>query len=830
MVAMQDFEKLGVFYLGKRYDLAARTRRDDLVLYDSKDLVTHGICVGMTGSGKTGLCLAILEEAALDGVPAIVVDPKGDIANLLLQFPELRAEDFAPWIDPDAVRALRPAGAAEDDSTAALAAEEAARWRKELAAWGITPERIAALRAKTEFVVYTPGSDAARGISVLASLAAPDPGELDTGAEGLREKIAGTVSALLGLIGVEADPVRSREHILLSNIFETAWRQGRDLDLQQLILQINQPPFAKLGAFDVDTFFPEKERFELATAFNGLIAAPAFRTWLEGEPLDVPALLRAPDGRARVSLFYIAHLSEPERMFFVTLLLEQVQAWLRKQAGTTNLRALLYIDEVYGYFPPYPANPPSKNPLMRLLKEARAFGLGVMLVTQNPMDLDYKGLTNAGTWFVGKLQTDRDKARVLDGLEGVGGQQPPRERLDHIISALDTRVFVLHNVHAEGPCVFEARWAMSYLRGPLTRAELRRLVPVQTPTPSPQAERGLEEGAGEAVLPSDIRQYYLPVVIPPDQAVRRWAQNQGQVTPPAYAANDVGLHYMPGLLAQGVVRFFDRKSGVNEEQVACSLPRTVERAGVVRWEESRREPIDPKVLGQAPFGQAAFDPVPPPLANVKKLAALEKDFLSYLYRSMALSLWYNPTLTVFSAPGQSEEDFRAACEATVRQMRDAEVGKVQARYQARQDALQVKLAAEERKRQALEAEVQARKQEETLTNVESLLDLVTRRRIRRPASTAQRERRQSEQAQLNLGNSRAKIAELQQQAVELDAQKAVDVQAAAEKWGAGQDAIQPVRVTPKKSDLHTELFGVAWIPFWRVKVGEDTLLLPAFEV
>jgi hypothetical protein len=847
---MSDLESPTTFYLGREYDLSARRALPERpVQYSSRDLTTHAVVLGMTGSGKTGLCIDILEEAALDGVPAIVVDPKGDIANLLLQFPDLRAEDFLPWVDPSAAQA--------DVPPEQLAAAEAERWRAGLAEWGMDPERIRALDGKVDFAVYTPGSDAGLSVSVLQSLRAPSPEDWDHDAEGVRARISGTVSALLGLLSIDADPVRSREHILLSNLFEYAWRRNRDLDLAQLILQINQPPFAKLGAFDVDTFFPEKDRFALATTLNGLIAAPAFQSWIEGEPLDVGGLLRSPSGKPRISLFYIAHLSEPERMFFVTLLVEQIQAWMHQQTGTINLRALFYLDEVYGYFPPYPSNPPSKAPLLRLLKEARAFGVGLMLVTQNPMDLDYKSLTNAGTWFIGKLQTDRDKARVLDGLEGASTaaqQGIGRDDLDRLISALDTRVFVMHNVHAQGPRVFQTRWALSYLRGPLTRAQLRKLgvrrVPgtaetagetsfavdgapaVQAAPARSQAARATTASA-EALtlppaLPSEVRQYYLPITDAPDLAVRRWGEAQGRALPPD-AAQSARLHYVPGLLAQGLVRFFDRKAVINEEQAAACLVRVIDARGLVRWEDNQLAPLDATTLGQAPFSsQATFAQLPAPLANPRKLAALEKDFVSFLYRSIALSLWYNPVLKSYSTPGQTERDFRMSCEEAVRAARAADASRVQARSQTRLDALRTKLAAEERKRAALDAETQDRETEQTWTNLETVWDALTRRRIRRPLSTGKRAERMADQSRLDLEASEARVTELRQQIAELEARANDELQGLSDKWVQALQQIQPLQIAPKKSDIRVELFGVGWVPVWQVRAGAETVWLPAF--
>ena len=565
---MPIIEKLGSFYLGKEYDLAARQLRDVQVNYDSRDLTTHAVCVGMTGSGKTGLCIDLLEEAALDGVPAIIIDPKGDITNLLLTFPELRPEDFKPWINPD--DAARK-GLSVDD----FATKTATDWRNGLASWEEGPERIRALKDAADFAIYTPGSEAGLPVSILSSFKAPNL-DWDTETEILRDRIQGTVSALLGLVGIEADPVRSREHILLSSILENAWRAGQDLDIAKLIMAVQKPPFRQVGVFDVDTFFPEKDRFGLAMTLNNIIASPSFSAWMSGEPLDIGAMLHTPTGKPRHSIFYIAHLSDAERMFFVTILLEQVISWMRAQPGTTSLRAMLYMDEVFGYFPPS-ANPPSKRPMLTLMKQARAFGLGVMLTTQNPVDLDYKGLTNAGTWFIGKLQAERDKARLLEGLQGAlssAGVSADMDDLDKTITSLDSRVFLLHDINLRAPVIFQTRWAMSYLRGPLTRQQIKSLMAPRkaSATTAASAASGGAAAAVRAVaapeglvaqppvLPPGSKQVYLPVTLTEGQSVTAIADRIGG----AVKATEKRLVYEPALIGFATVRFADRKLAIDE--------------------------------------------------------------------------------------------------------------------------------------------------------------------------------------------------------------------------------------------------------------------------
>jgi Helicase HerA, central domain len=465
-----DYEKLGQFYLGKEYDPGKKEISGEPVMYDSKDLVTHGVVLGMTGSGKTGLCIALLEEAAMDNIPAIVIDPKGDISNLMLTFPQLDGASFRPWVNEDDA-AKKGVGADE------FAVKTADMWKKGLGDWGQPPERISALREKVDINIFTPGSNAGIPVSILSSLDAP-PIEVMEDGELYGDRVSSTVESLLSLVGVNTEGTQSEEAVLLAAIFQAEWKEGRGLDLEKLIRQIQRPGFGKIGVIDLETFYPEKKRQELAMKFNSLLASPGFSTWLEGAPLDIAKMLHRDDGKPRISIFSIAHLSDAERMFFVSLLLNQMLGWMRTQRGTTSLRALLYMDEIFGFLPPT-ANPPSKRPMMTMLKQARAFGLGCLLATQNPVDLDYKALSNIGTWFLGRLQTERDKARVLDGLEGAAGAQNAkfdRKQMEVLLSGLGNRIFLMNNVHEDGPVLFHVRWVMSYLTGPLTRGQIKGLM------------------------------------------------------------------------------------------------------------------------------------------------------------------------------------------------------------------------------------------------------------------------------------------------------------------------------------------------------------------
>ena len=633
------------FYLGRVFDPKTGKTTEQSFLYNPDDLTTHAVVVGMTGSGKTGLCVDLLEEAALSGIPALMIDPKGDITNLLLHFPELAPQDFQPWVNLDQAR--------REGKTVEQAAEEtAALWKKGLSDWGIGPERLRALHEAAHYTVYTPGSDAGVPVSILASLKAPEiPWEGNR--ELLREKISSTVTALLGLVGlVDIDPVRSREHILLSNIFENAWQKGADLDLGELILQTQTPPFAKLGVFEVKSFFPEKDRFELAMLLNNILAAPAFQTWIEGQPLDIPELLFAPDGKPRHSIFYIAHLTDSERMFFVTLLYSAVEAWMHAQAGTTTLRALVYFDEIFGYMPPV-KNPPSKEPMLRMLKQARAFGVGQVLVTQNPVDIDYKALSNAGTWFIGKLQTEKDKERLLDGLETVLAGGLDRSQLDRLISAIGKRVFLVNNVHEKGPALMQTRWAMNYLAGPLTRTQIPALNDLaggeaappatrpeigaavvastaatagkpqaQKSTPPPPRSPGTLPAAPTArgvstssstrpPVPSGVAEYFLPINLSFDRAI------EAADHPYPQEVTSQGILYRPVLAAQVDVRFLNRTYDLDYEQRQAVRVADPDPHGRVRWDEYLHPALEEKSFERQAYPDARFTALDAPLNDAR---------------------------------------------------------------------------------------------------------------------------------------------------------------------------------------------------------------------
>ncbi|MGH2452214.1 MAG: ATP-binding protein [bacterium] len=816
---MREFEKLGVFYLGRLYDLRRERPGEGLVLYDSRDLVTHALCVGMTGSGKTGLCLSLLEEAALDGIPAIAIDPKGDLGNLLLTFPLLRPEDFLPWVNPEDARN-------QGMTVEAYAQQQAERWTRGLGEWGQDSARIRRLREAADFAIYTPGSSAGLPVSILKSFAAP-PEAIRADAELLAERISTTATGLLTLVGVEADPLQSREHILLSTILEATWRGGRDVDLAGLIQQIQTPPVPRIGVLDLDAFYPPSERFALAMRLNNLLAAPGFAAWLEGDPLDVDRFLHTANGKPRVSIFSIAHLSDNERMFFVTLLLNQVLGWMRAQSGTTSLRAVLYMDEIFGYFPPV-ANPPSKLPLLTLLKQARAFGLGVVLATQNPVDLDYKGLANAGTWLLGRLQTDRDKARVLDGLEGAaaGGQKAlDRRAMDEILSALKSRVFLLHNVHEDGPVVMETRWAMSYLRGPLTRDQIRTLMapakqdvaleraaagPATSgapPLPAASTVRSAAQSA-QPVLPADIPQHFVPRRSPP-------------TGPP--------IVYLPFLFGSARVQFIDEKRGIDLSRDVAVLAPFQAGALAVDWARARPSPLRPDELEAAPGAGSRFADLPAAALKLRNYEAWSKDFAKWLYQNERLDLWRSPSLRLVSRPEETERDFRIRLADAARERRDEVTARLRAKYAPRISVLSERVR---RAQQAAGREAEQQKQQRVQTAVSlgaTILGAFIGRKAASHstlgrATTAARGASRSMKEAEDVRRAGETVAVLQGQLTDLEAQFQAEV--APLDAGGPVDPLDPIALKPKRSQIAVQFIGLAWAPHRQEAEGA---LIPAWE-
>ena len=799
-----DYEKLGVFYLGKEFDPGANALKEDLVLYDAKDLTTHAVCVGMTGSGKTGLCLSLLEEAAIDGIPAICIDPKGDLGNLLLAFPELRPTDFQPWVDP--ADATRKGVTVEE-----LAAKTADTWRKGLAEWQQEPERIARFRDAVDINIYTPGAETGLPLSVLRSFA-PPPAELLADSAALRDRVGAVVSGLLSLLGRDADPIQSRDHILLANILDTTWRSGESLDMAGLINAVQKPPFDKVGAFDLDTFFPPKDRLGLAMAINNLLASPGFATWMKGEPLDAQRLLYTPEGKPRLSIISIGHLSDTERMFIVTLVLNEVISWMRNQSGTSSLRAILYMDEIFGYFPPT-ANPPSKIPMLTLLKQARAFGLGCVLATQNPVDLDYKGLANCGTWLIGRLQTERDKARVIEGLESAlaGTGSMDRSTLDKLMSALTQRVFLMRNVHQDAPYLMKSRWALSYLRGPLTGPEITRVMaskrsaaaPASAPTSPPSAAPAASAAVSSApaaaarpAVPGDVTEYFL----------------EGRSGHPA-------AEYRPMVMGLAKLHFVDAKLGLDQWDTTAWLAPLGDDGKSVDWAAGAAHPDLKARLSKSPATGAAFADLPGAAMRAANYAAWGKSLTRHLYEQARAEVFFCDAIKLASAPGEDESQFRVRLAQSLREKRDEAVEALRRKVAPKLATLQDRVARAEDKVQREQAQLSQQKMNTAVSVGAGILGALFGRKavsvgtIGRASSAARSASRIGRESQ-DVARADESLEVVRQRLADLQAESEAEIAALAASFEGEAVALREVSVTPRKSDIAVGQLALVWVP-WR---------------
>jgi hypothetical protein len=801
-MTMQDFEKLGAFYLGKRYDAEAGDLTDELVLYDSKDLTTHAVIIGMTGSGKTGLGIGILEEAALDHIPVIAIDPKGDMGNLLLTFPKLAAGDFQPWVNPRA--------ATEQGQTLGeFAASQAALWKKGLGDWGQTGKRIAQLRNNVDLAIYTPGSNAGLPVSVLQSFAAPSA-ELMDDSDLYRERVQATVTGLLSLLGIDVDPVASREHILLSRLLDHAWRDGNDVDIADLIASIQNPPISKIGVMSLDSFFPAKDRFALAMRLNNLLAAPGFEAWMQGEPLRAKSLLYTAEGKPKISVMSIAHLDDAQRMFFVSMLLNELIAWMRAQPGTSSLRAILYMDEIFGYMPPV-ANPPSKKLFLTLLKQARAYGLGLVLSTQNPVDLDYKGLSNTGTWFIGRLQTERDKARVMEGLEGASqGGEFDRSAMERTLAGLGKRRFLLHNVHENAAVVFGTRWVMSYLAGPLTRDHIKRL--------SSKIKAGLDAVAMAAskprrrsnatapALPPDISQFYVPAM-----------------------SDDVV--YYPRLVAAAELAFSSARYHIEDERKVVYTVDFEDGPVAIDWDNSEPLPLSADDLQTEAAVSATFAEAATCAAKAKNYAKWQREFKRWLRQNESLSLYRSKRFKLSSTLGETEGDFRVRLQDLASEKRDQAIAKIRNRYARKTTVLENRLL---RAQQAVEREQQqsSKKNFDTAISFGTAILGAVLGRKRVSSATATR----MGSAMKSAGGARKEAADIKRakqtsekvsaELVLLDQKLQSEVATLNTSFDARSEALDEVIIRAKSTDIFVPLVGLVWMPY---RADEKRRLSPAWK-
>lgn len=780
---MQVFEQLGVFYLGKIFDAKTQKVADDLLL-DSKDLTTHAVCVGMTGSGKTGLGIALLEEAAIDKIPAIIIDPKGDLGNLLLTFPTLSGNDFLPWVD--ASEAER-----NGETLAAYAETVSKKWKEGLAKWDESQDRIQKLRDSSEIVIYTPASQTGIPLSILSSFTAP-PKEMLLDTTALRDRVLSVTSSLLGLIGIAADPIKSREHILISTLIDQSWRKEKDIDIRELVQQVQKPPFNKIGALDIDTFFPPKERMNLAISLNNLLASPGFQAWMEGDPLDIDQLLYNKEGKPKLSVISIAHLSDSERMFFVTLLLNQLLGWMRKQPGTSSLRALFYMDEIFGYFPPI-AMPPSKGPMLTLLKQARAFGLGLILVTQNPVDLDYKGLSNCGTWFIGKLQTERDRARVIEGLNAASNGELDTKSLDKLIASTGNRIFLLRSIHLKEPVLFETRWTLSYLRGPLTLTQIAQLSKKSTISREEAPKEEVAQIATEkAIVPPNIQEYYI---------------SRANVNHPTYK---------PLVAGMAKLHFVDSATKTDIWDDMCIVAGLKADGQSIDWDAGENVPEIKTHFETSPMTNSSFKELPSFLMQEKNYAAGKKSLIMWLYQNESKSLFSYHDLGLTSKAEESEDDFRTRVSLALRENRDEVVAKLREKYGPKINTLKERLNRSQNKLAQKQSQSIWQKVETFISICSNVLGAflgkkVTKTTISQAGTSVRRIGKMGKESQ-DIEYAEEDCNALQQQLNLLQTQLNQEIDQVPKCIDPANIKLDEIKIRPRKSDISVENLVLIWWP------------------
>ena len=769
------YEKLGLFYLGRDIDKETQEASDALTLLKNKNFTTHAAIIGMTGSGKTGLGIGLIEEAAIDNIPSILIDPKGDMGNLLLTDPTFSAKNFEPWVEDEAKN--------KELNVNEYASKIANMWKGGIERDHQDATRVEKLH-RIEKTIYTPGSSAGISINVLGSLQAP-PAEVLQDADTFASYLKSTVSGLLSLIKITADPVSSKEYLLIAQILANHWMADESISLETLIGEIIAPNFEKIGVLPLESFYPQEKRFTLATKFNAIIASPTFSAWLEGEDLDIQKLLYDDNGKAKISIMSIAHLSDEERMFFVTLLLNKYIAWMRQQSGTSALKALLYMDEIYGYFPPS-KNPPSKEPMMILLKQARAFGVGVVLSTQNPVDLDYKGLSNIGTWFIGRLQTSQDIDRVIDGLGGKVGASYSKSEIKNLLANLEKRTFFLKSAHLDDIRLFTTRWVMSYLKGPLKAAEISRLMEKKKhllKSSQPQSLMNTQTQSGFETfvnLDKSIEQKY---------AIDVTGQNQFRAT----------------LQAKAEVHYFNQSKGIDETEALC-LNLELYEDEKVNWEDAQSTDDCPSFSNTEP-SNATYTSLSSKISNDKGLKKAKKELTDWLYRNKRLVLYKTTSPRLSSNPYEAMGDFKVRLKDILDEKKENEIEKLQERYDKKEKTLQRRLERAEAKVEKEEADASSSLLDTGIAVLGALFGRRSSAKLGRAlnkGSRAYKERGDIGKAEEAMELVIEDIAQLEEELME----KIDDLSI---KYNVDEVNITESAMKPRKSDIDIQEFSLVWI-------------------
>jgi len=769
------YEKAGLFYLGKDVDRKTLKPTDVLTLLKNKNFTTHAAIIGMTGSGKTGLGIGIIEEAAIDNIPSIVIDPKGDMGNLCLTDPAFKTESFTPWVRDEAE--------SKGEEAEAYAAKIASFWKEGIESWGQNSERVAKFD-RVQKTIYTPGSQSGVPVDLMGSLSLPDKAILED-SDNFAAYLKSSVMGLLSLIGIEADPLDSKEYILLSQIISRGWMEGKSLSIEALVGSIVNPPFKKIGVLPLKSFYPDSERFKFATRFNAVIASPNFVNWLEGETLDIQKLLYDEEGRAKIAIFSIAHLNDDERMFFVTLLLNKYIAWMRLQSGSNRLRTLLYMDEIYGFFPPV-KNPPSKEPMITLLKQARAYGIGVVLSTQNPVDLDYKGLSNIGTWCIGRLQTTQDVNRVIDGLGGKVDATFDKKEIASLLANLKKRTFFLKSAHLEDIRLFGTRWVLSYLKGPLKKSEISTLMQRQKASlavllPEREDVDSLEGVYGHVnTVDSSIAQYYEVDVT-----------GQGR--------------YRPFLAAKSEVYYHDGRRGIEVTEEGFDY---LELSSVnsVDWEASETDDLDFTVLPTREPADAKFAEVPAYILSDKGLVKAGRALRDHLYRVSKLKLYRCRALRMESDVDDDLSDFRVAVQGELDERKEEKLEKLKETYEKKERRLLEQLT-----RAKARVEKEKGDQMSSLLNVgASILGALFGRTTASKIGTTISRSSRAYKERGDVSRAEEKVLDIEEKIQDLENELEEKIDGLAAAYDIESYEIESFTVKPKKRDIMIENIALVW--------------------
>ena len=770
------YEKLGLFYLGKDVDKSTMEATEALTLLKNKNFTTHATIIGMTGSGKTGLGVGIIEEAAIDNIPSIIIDPKGDMGNLCLVDATFSAKNFEPWVQDEAkAKDIDPLDYAEKTSTI---------WKEGIHSWGQDSQRVAKLQAVAK-TIYTPGSSAGVAINIMSSLETP-PAEVMQDSDTFASYLKSTTTSLLSLIGINADPLDSKEYILLAQVITKSWLASEDLSIEMLIGKIIKPNFKKIGVLPLDDFYPQEARFKLATKFNSLLASPSFSLWLQGENLDIQKLLYDEEGKAKVAIFSIAHLNDDERMFFVTLLLNKYIAWMRRQSGTSALKTLLYMDEIYGFFPPT-KNPPSKEPMLLLLKQARAFGVGVVLSTQNPVDLDYKGLSNIGTWFIGRLQTTQDIERVIDGLGGKVGSSFDKSEIKNLLANLKKRTFFLKSAHLDDVRLFSTRWVMSYLKGPLKRDEISKLM---------QSQKEKQNIEKESVAAISKKSTNLESYQNIDASIPQYFE----------LATSNTKQFSSTLGAQVSVHFYSQRKGIDESRTLTLALDIEESQQSIDWKDAYEiEEAFENYPHVAP-ANAKFQKLPEVILSDKGLKRAIRELKETLYREQHLELMRCKSPKLESKVEESRSDFLVRLKDILDEKKEIEIEKLQVRYGKKEKTLLTRLSRAKERVEKESSDSTSSMIEAGIAVLGALFGRSSPTKIGRAVSKGSKILK--ERGDMSRAEERMSIIEEDIEALEYELEDKIDE--LHEKYNVDNCEVETYNMKPRKTDIDVENCAIVW--------------------